>query len=49
MTNKTLVRIRVWAWIKIYMRTRNYYPIEYHSGGNEADYTLRLDHILDYV
>ena len=26
MTNKTLVRIRVWvrAWIKIYMRTRNY-------------------------
>ena len=28
MTNKTLVRIRVWirAWIKIYIRTRNYYP-----------------------
>ena len=28
MTNKTLVRIRVWvrAWIKMYMRTRNYYP-----------------------
>ena len=27
MTNKTLVRIRVWirAWIKIYIRTRNYY------------------------
>ena len=30
MTNKTLVRIRVWvrAWIKIYMRTRNYYHQE---------------------
>ena len=29
MTNKTLVRTRVWvrAWIKIYMRTRNYYRI----------------------
>ena len=28
MTNKALVRIRVWvrAWFKIYMRTRNYYP-----------------------
>ena len=27
MTNNTLVTIRVWvrAWIKIYMRTRNYY------------------------
>ena len=27
MTNKMLVRIRVWisAWIKIYIRTRNYY------------------------
>ena len=27
MTNKTVVRIRVWvrAWIRIYMRTRNYY------------------------
>ena len=27
MTNKTLVRIRVWVrvWIKIYMRTPNYY------------------------
>ena len=29
MTNKTLVRIRVWirAWIKIYIRTRNYYRV----------------------
>ena len=28
MTNKMLVRIRVWirAWIKIYIRTQNYYP-----------------------
>ena len=35
MTNKTLVRIRVWvrAWIKIYMRTRNYYQFYKHLSG----------------